>query len=224
MTEKGDSQYIKSTEWMEKSVVDVQREKFVNQYSQQLFSFYNKYNIFSDLNTDEKQICSVLESRFFFGIKMAYRRTNEKYPIYDIKFETNRNCSLVYFDYETNSYGANIDTFKRSSKRIAEGKEVFINGLGSKIPIKETLEIAGVEEAVHLMFFNEKGNMGDFIFPENSKNRYIYHISDIESMALYWKLAYIKRYFPEYYQPLKKFNEGVTKIRRILINDKLSSY
>lgn len=62
------------------------------------------------------------------------------------------------------------------------------------------------------MFYNEKGNLGQEP-PKNVDPKYKHDTSEIERRAFAWKIAYVKRYFPQYYPMLKK---RVLEIRKIM--------
>lgn len=79
------------------------------------------------------------------------------------------------------------------------------------IPVEDFFEIDGVEEAAHLMFCNEKGHLGKKLL-ENFVPEIQYFRNEMERRALTWKIAYAKRYFPQYTDYLR---ETVKKINEI---------
>ena len=77
---------------------------------------------------------------------------------------------------------------------------------------KYTVKVDFLKEAAHLMFFNERGHMGVAeIVNANEKIRG--YTSERENRAMKWKLAYTRRYFPQYYDSLKETADKATEAR-----------
>lgn len=148
---------------------------------------------------------------------MAYRRFGFKYPIYELNFDTGDgdNYGGIAFDSDNNEYVINIKFLKKVLKIIDNKGQYSIRDPEMEeimIPVADFFEIAGIEEAAHLMFVNEKRHLGTEQVVE-AEEKYKYLTSEVESRALTWKLAYVKRYMPQYYDALKKTTEKVRKIR-----------
>lgn len=148
---------------------------------------------------------------------MAYSRLKFKHQYYKIKYDPsdNKNYDAIAYDHNGNWFGIKISYLKKILDILEKKGSCTIigGGIEEKVPVEEFFEIAGVEEAAHLMFFQEKGCLGDGIIasaPEDLD----YYTSDMEWRALIWKLWYVKKYFPQYYNSLRETYKNVSKIRR----------
>jgi len=86
-----------------------------------------------------------------------------------------------------------------------------IGGISQRVPYDDCFEIAGMEEAAHFMFHQEKSGFGKEGIVTN-----IPHMTEftreMERRAMWWKLAYVKRYMPRYYSSLKKTHNSVSML------------
>lgn len=205
-------------EWPTKIWVDATRKVFIRIQKKSYLTFFQENEHFSDLPSEQKDLGAELLARFFFGVDMDYKRFGSKYPIYDIGLDAGEEADYegIAFWEDENKYLVRISWLKKVLEHNeSEGKYFFNKGGGGikqKVPAGDMFEIAGVEEAAHLMLFNEKGDMGKKELDEAGE-KFWYQTSDAESRALKWKLAYVKRYMPQYYDSLRQTAEKVEEIR-----------
>ncbi|MFC1790496.1 hypothetical protein ACFLZP_03370 [Patescibacteria group bacterium] len=203
-------------EWLPKEELDREREIFIEKNKGQFSNFFQTNEHFADLNPELKDTGAELVTRFFFGVHMAYRRFGFKHPIYKITYDTGERSDYdgIAFHDESNEYVAKVKFLKRVLEITKEKGQCLIEGAGIKemIPAGDFFEIGGIEEAAHLMFYNEKGHLGEKPVAE-ADEEYKYYTSEMESRALKWKLAYVRRYMPQYYDSLKQTSEKVREIR-----------
>lgn len=197
------------------------RSAYLDGYKGHYLTYFQGYKPFSDFSLSPKlqNDGAELFTRFFFGVHMAYRRFGFKYPIYNIIIDTQEEAEYgaIGVNHTDNTYTVRASWLRRVLETIQEKGQCSLKGGGFKewIPAGDFLEIMGVEEAAHLMLYKEKkGNLGKSAV-EEAEAEYKYHTSDRESRALNWKLAYVRRYFPRYYNTLKQTTEKVREIRRI---------
>lgn len=179
--------------------------------------FYEDSDHFSDMNGVQKAIAADLMAHFAFGVNMAYQRFGGKY----------RSCNIVYgypdkgqptiaFDYGENVYVLNTAKFKKIVGLISNKELGKIEAAGiKKTPVspRDFFELAGVEEAAHFMFFNEKGHPGKEGFATDDPE-VDYYTDDMERSALTWKVAYTQRYMPQYYDELRDLLNRTIEARR----------
>jgi len=203
-------------DWLPKEDFDRQRESFIEKNKGQFLDFFQSEEQFANLTPELQEAGAELITRFFFGVHMAYRRFGFKYPIYGITYDvSDRNdYDGIGFHHERNEYIVKVKLLRQLLENTEEDGRCFIQGGGIErmIPAGDFFEITGVEEAAHLMFFNEKGHSGKGPI-SGVEEEYKYYTSDMESRALKWKLAYVKRYFPQYQDSLVKTSEKVKEIR-----------
>lgn len=204
-------------DWPTKDTNDARRINFIKKNLYQIRD--NIYKLFDNYPKETREQLCIYIARFLFGISNAYQRMGNKYQdynlVYDINKEKNENNISIAYNGESNSFIISVDFLTKIADIFEESKNIYVKGAGgikSKIPLEDFMEIAGIEEAAHLMFFNEKGQYGKDIL-DNVDPDIEYFTSDMESRALLWKLAYIKRYFPQYYPDLKQMWTAVKKAR-----------
>lgn len=215
MTEAGTDER-RFYEWLPKEKLDKVRETFIENNKDQFLTSFQTSEHFSDFSSELKDVGAELITRFFFGVQMAYGRFGFKYPIYKITYDLGERSDYdgIGFNDESNGYVAKVKFLRRVLEITKEKGQCLIEGVGIKemISAEDFFEIAGVEEGAHLMFYNEKGHLGKRELPE-AEEEYGHYTSEMESRALKWKLAYVKRYLPQYYDSLKQTEKKVREIR-----------
>lgn len=205
----------KTNNWLPKEMVDRGRVYFCEKQRKHFVELFNQNQLLSDCSTEEIELISELLSRFLFGVQMAYFRFGFKFPNLNFAFVTNEDTDYhgIAFNPEFNGFYIKVNFLKDIIQSFRSGGGCFIQGAGmsEKITVEDFLEIVGVEEASHLMFYNEKRYMGKEEIPQEDKILQ-YFSSEMEFKALVWKLAYVKRYFPQYYGLLKPTYEATRKI------------
>lgn len=203
-------------QWLSKEEINRDRKAFIRDNCGQFLTFIQDDEHFSDLSPELKNMGADLITRFFFGVHMVYRRLGNKYPVYNLTYDIGERDEYdgIAFHDDTNKYVVKVSFLKKVLEIVKEKGRCDISGMGIKemIPAVDFFEIAGVEEAAHLLFFNEKRHLGKGPV-SSAKEEDRYYTSDMESRALIWKLAYVKRYMPQYQHSLRETAERVTKIR-----------
>lgn len=225
MAENSDLEDIHINPWLSFEEHESEREKFIQNNSQQFQDALNSNKqIFGEYSDETYTKASELISKFFFGVKQVYRRFGNKYPIYEITYDLSNRDDYdgIAFNDEENGFVFKVNYLREMLEKIEKDEPVYSFGGagigGMVIPSEDFFEIAGVEEAAHLMFFNEKGHLGKGkIQGDNITDDVLYHSSDMESRALLWKSAYIKRYFPQYSDSIRETLQEVTKLRLEMI-------
>mgnify|MGYP001791558480 CR=1 FL=1 len=202
--------------WLSKEEYGRQKVGFIAKNKGQFVDFFSGSEHFSNLTPDLREKGAELISRFFFGVWMAYRRIGFKYSSYNLTYDTGEinDYSGIGYNDESNSFAIKVDFMQEVLGKIKEKGNASISGMGIEemVPTDDFFELAGVEEAAHLMFFNEYGHLGKAALVTNDSD-ISYHTSEIESRALIWKVGYVKRYMPQYYGSLKRTQDGVRKAK-----------
>lgn len=223
MLEEAGTGEHKLYEWLPKEELDKERESFIEINKGQFLDFFQTNEHFAGLSPELKNTGAELVTRFFFGVHMAYRRFGFKHPIYKITYDTGGRTDYdgIAFHDESNKYIVKVKFLERVLEITKEKGQCLIGGGGitEMIPAGDFFEIIGVEEAAHLMFYNEKGHLGEEAVAE-AEEEYKYYTSEMESRALKWKLAYVKRYMPQYYDSLSQTADKVREIRLGSIRDR----
>lgn len=194
----------KTFDWLSKEDQDQAREEFIANNKEQFVAFLPR--VLPDFSDDVIDQLGEYMARFFFGVRSVYRRYGFKYSEYNLTYdEGNRNDydGIAFYDLG-NQYIIKVSFFEKVAQILKDCGSVTISGAGIQemIPFEDMMEIAGVEEAAHYLYFNEKGDHGAESLPDAS-DKIEYFTSDEESRALIWKLAYARRYFPQYYDDLR---------------------
>ena len=191
------------------------------------FANLNKHPQLDDLSEDEKRLGAKIMTQFLFGVNMAYKRMGMKYENYKITLDAGEEAeydAIAYWNDE-NKFMIRLSWLKGEIKEISNGKDSFEDAMGieGKIAVDDFFELAGVEEAAHLMFYNEKDNDTKVQLNTGDDNL-DYFTKESEERALIWKKAYAKHYMPQYYDSLsktanrvlfaRKFDEADQKVAR----------
>ncbi|MFO7881106.1 MAG: hypothetical protein R6U52_01045 [Kosmotogaceae bacterium] len=193
-----------ASDWLSKKDQDQAREEFIKNNKEQFVDFLPQ--VLPDFSDNVIDQVGEYMARFFFGIRSVYRRYGFKYSEYELTYDTSdrNDYDGIAFHDLGNQYIIKISFFEKVAQILKDCGSVTISaaGIQEMIPFEDMMEITGVEEAAHYLYFNEKGDHGAGPLSDAS-DKLRYFTSDEESRALIWKLAYVRKYFPQYYDDLK---------------------
>lgn len=213
--------------WLSVSEYQKYKKDFIEANQDDTFTNLNKHPQLNDLSEDEKRLGAKIMTQFLFGVNMAYKRMGDKYDNYKIALDRGEEAEYDSIGYwqDENKYIVRLSWLKEEIKEISKGKDNFENAMGieGKIDVNDFFELAGVEEAAHLMFYNEKEGDTKRQLKTGDDNL-DYFTKESEERALIWKKAYTKHYMPQYYDSLsrtanrvlfaRKFDEADQKVVR----------
>ena len=210
MTERRPASWLTQQEYLET------RKTVVNKQRAVISSFLEeRSDLFGDLTEEQRSLGAELVAIFIFGLYATYKRFGFKYENYKITFDTGNEVEYDLLAYWLNgdSFGIKIDKFKDLLHGMTDPNLINVSmsggGLRENIPVRDYWEIAGVEEAAHLIFFKEKSRGRKAL---ETGSELDYYTSEPERRALVWKLAYTKRYFPQYADQLRKTLQEVNEL------------
>jgi hypothetical protein len=207
-----------SSEWMSNTDYLFAKSEFAKTHapliSKQLPSIYNP----NELSPPEVTEGATLLSLFSFGVKMVYRRLDGKYSKYGFEFTVGLHPDdpVLGYRYGNDKFCVDSNWFKHILKMMAAGTssiEIPTYAIHRPIAISDLFELAGVEEAAHRIFYLEKQYPGKPGIADGDP-RISYNSSEFERRANLWKLAYTKRYMPDYYPALQQTTQQVNVIMR----------
>jgi hypothetical protein len=205
----------KTNNWPSIEEVNKERNSFCKKQEKHFVEIFEQNKLLCEFSGQEIELVSKILSCFMFGVNMAYFRFGFKFPNFNFAFDTREETDYhgIAFNSEFNGFFIKVKFLKDILQDFRPDKKCSIKGAGitEKIPIQDFFEIVGIEEASHLMFYNEKGYLGSDEIPQEDKVLQ-YFTNGLEFKALLWKLAYTKRYYPQYYQFLKPTYEKVVEI------------
>lgn len=79
------------------------------------------------------------------------------------------------------------------------------------LTIEDLFLLTGVEEAAHRAY-DQKSKKQEII--QNEEAVPSYHITDLEYRALFWKSKVIKKYLPQYVEPMRAFIQAQQSLRK----------
>ena len=240
MIERGVCKPFELHAWPSLQEYEFFKKDFIRKNIPILNEDWKQQRLFANIPQETRQEALSIVAHFFFGAVVAYGRVGFPFAL-PVALYAQRDRPFYCFHPIPHTFSISsirllqCATITPEMKR--EQQEFALNGGGffTPIPIKPFSEIAGVEEAAHSLLFVEKYRTHVHVGKPieslvlslymilwsikhnttipSANSTVTYHTSDIERRGTEWKVAYTKRYYPQYYPYIRATKSAVETLR-----------